>query len=195
MHALAQFGKRLERRAIAGCQFGSRQMAAGDLQIVLDREFARDLMAFGHRRDAARPDHFGPQARISAAPSSISSPLVDGSAPAIASTRLLLPAPLAPSSAVIFPGAIVRSTSCSTALPPRATSQGFDVERARSCRLLDDAEIGGAHLWIGQHFGGRPIGDARAEIQHQRRDAGRRDQVDIMVDQQHLRAAMTVDAP
>jgi len=51
-----------------------------------------------------------------------------------------------------------------------------------------DPQIGGFDGGIGQHGGGRAKSDVAAKIKHQRYGTDPRDQVDIMVDNQHLRA-------
>ena len=50
-------------------------------------------------------------------------------------------------------------------------------------------EIGGADFRILEDFGGDAESDLAAEIEHQRFLASRRDQVDVVIDQQHLGAA------
>ena len=91
------------------------------------------------------------------------SPLSAGKIPAMVRTRVDLPAPLAPRSAVISPGGMLIETSRSTGRPPRATKRLRTVSSCSAIGLLA-SQIGAAHDRVVEHRAGWPHGKALAEI-------------------------------
>ena len=96
-----------------------------------------------------------------------------------------MPAPLAPSSAVISPGATLIETSRSTGRPPRATNRLRTVSSDAVIALLA-SEVGAAHDRIVKHGAGRPHGEAFAEVQHHGLHADGGDQIGVVVDEHEL---------
>src|SRR5262245_12064193 len=117
-------------------------------------------------------------------PSADTVPDFAGSKPQDVSTRLDLPAPLAPSSAVISPGATSSEMPCNTSRPPRSTTRSRTLKAASA--ILPGSQIGAANARIIEHGAGRPERQQLAEIEHHGLDAERRDQVGVVVDQHNL---------
>src|SRR6202035_2891297 len=100
-------------------------------------------------RCAGQPDRSCPSSRIRPA---------DGlTSPMIALMVVLLPAPLAPSSAMIWPFSTVRFTPCSTSISPYAACRFSTTSFiAASADELVHAEIGAHHFGIPLRRRGRP---------------------------------------
>src|SRR4051794_637314 len=144
----------------------------------------------------------------------LSEPLCGLSTPATARTRLDLPAPFGPSSAVTSPGGISSVRSWTTGRPPRATvrpasrsgsliasASAGSRQRPRSSndaqsrRLLDvlGAEVGADHLLVAQHLAGRTGGDELAEVEDGGDVAARRDEAHVVIDEDHERGRVLGD--
>src|SRR6185312_16538120 len=98
-------------------------------------------------------------------PSKITRPLFGLTAPMMAMSVLDLPAPFAPSSAVISPGRTSSDTSCTACTPP------YDTCRPSILSIGSDTvfspQIGFDHGRVAHDLGRRPLGDHLPEIQHQ----------------------------
>ncbi|MGY3697562.1 hypothetical protein ACVIGA_007642 [Bradyrhizobium sp. USDA 3240] len=62
LKAFTQFGEGAERNIDRRSHFGARQMAAGDLEIVLDAQLVQNLVSFRDRGQPARANGLRPQA-------------------------------------------------------------------------------------------------------------------------------------
>src|SRR5262245_48234924 len=97
--------------------------------------------------------------------------------------RDVLPAPLAPSTAVMLPAATSNET------PRRARMGPYAVSSDSTCSIDVDSEIGVEHARVGLHLRGRTVGDAPAEVEHGDAVAHRHDEVHAVLDQQHRHLA------
>src|SRR6476660_8083843 len=92
---------------------------------------------------------------VTGLPSNRYVPLSIGWMPAMALTRVDLPAPLSPTSAVTSPGYTWKSTSCRTCttpkllLTPRSSRMGSVIGRSESRSGAHGGELSGAHLFLG----------------------------------------------
>src|SRR5580692_9016008 len=86
--------------------------------------------------------------------------------PQIARSVVVLPAPLAPSSAVTPPSSTEKSMPCSTRVSPYAACRPLASSSAgMSVFLLRVAEIGADDFRLGPHLVRRAVGDLDAEFQ------------------------------
>src|SRR5919197_3064389 len=95
----------------------------------------------------------------------------------------VLPAPLAPRTAVMLPWATSNDTPFSARTGPYAVSS------SSTCSIDLDSEIGVEHALVGLDLGGRPVRDAAAEVEHDDAVADRHDEVDAVLDEQHRHVA------
>ena len=99
-------------------------------QVLVDRELGDDAAAVGDQRDAAAGAVLGADAREVGAVEADASGCRAGTSPASARSRVVLPAPFAPSTATISPGRMSKLTPCSTGSPPYPTVRPVDRERS-----------------------------------------------------------------
>ena len=122
------------------------------------------------------------------------SPLVR-TMPQIARRVVVLPAPLAPSSAVTPPSSTTKSMPCSTASAPYAACSDRRPQAAPACCTPRLAEIGADHLRLVAHLLGRAVGDLQAELQRHHLVGDAHHQVHVMLDQQDAELELLADAP
>src|SRR5947199_2417279 len=115
--------------------------------------------------------------------------------PATASTRLLLPAPLGPSSAVISPRGTVSVAPLTTWRPPRATDTASSTSASSISEDLLGAEVGTPDMLVCEHVGCRPQRDHPPEIEHGGGRTDRGDELHVMVDEDHLGVVALGDLP
>ena len=104
------------------------QRVGRDAQVVLDGQLRQQAPALGHDRDAGRADPLRAGGRSGRARRAAPCRRVGRSTPPTASTRLDLPAPLGPSSAVTSPGGISSETLAHDR--PAAARDGQVLEHA-----------------------------------------------------------------
>src|SRR5579883_3259366 len=81
--------------------------------------------------------------------------------PAIARISVVLPAPLAPSSATILPAGTLSDTCCRTRTRP------YPASRSRTSSIfIPFAEVGIDNLWIVANLGRRPLCENAALMHH-----------------------------
>src|ERR1700722_7661612 len=128
--------------------------------------------------------------------SSVAMPLIDSppriispcvrNMPQIARNVVVLPAPLAPSSAVTPPSSTMKSMPCSTRVSPYAACRPLASSSAgMRVFLLRVTEIGADHFRLGAYFIRRAVGDLDAEFQGHDLVGHAHHQVHVMLDQQN----------
>ena len=122
--ALLELGEQLERARAPGLRLRAGQRVGRDPDVVLDGQLA-EAAAGPRGRSRARPAGSAPAARRrSLAPSITTDPPSGFSTPPTARTRLDLPAPLGPSSAVTSPaGNVERRPRARPCAPPRCDGE------------------------------------------------------------------------
>src|SRR6478609_3652845 len=113
-----------------------------------------------------RPGISSGAVRVSSRPSYVALPLCARTSPVMVRSRVVLPAPLAPSTAVTSPLGAVKLTSC------RARTGPYDVESPRTSSTsglrtgVDGiAEVGGLHRGVVAHLGGTAGRDDPPEVE------------------------------
>ena len=108
----------MARRGLVGAVAAVAPQAA-EAQVLVDGQLGDDAAALGHVGDAARDQLLDRHRRQVVAVGRSTRPDVGRSSPESVRSRVVLPAPLAPSTAVIVPGCERQvDTSCSTGAPP-----------------------------------------------------------------------------
>src|ERR1700678_3656179 len=107
--------------------------------------------------------------------SSLIRPWLSLSDPSIARRRVVLPAPLAPSTAVIVPAGAVTDTSRSTVTAPYPPQTPVTCSDAGL--LMQDSQVGLGDERIGLNFRRAALGDQDAEVEHENVVADRHHQV------------------
>src|SRR5207302_169884 len=120
-------------------------------------------------------------------PSSSTDPCRGLTNPGMVRTTVVLPAPLAPSTAVMAPSGTENETSLSATTPPYAT-----VRWATSSMGHRLTEIGGGHVGVGTNFCRSPRRDDPAEVQDRDPVADGHHHVDVVLHQRdaHARAKL-----
>ena len=103
---------------------------------------------------------------------------------------VVLPAPLAPSSAVTPPSSTSKSTPCSARAEPYHASSPLT---SRIGALIRAPEIGAHHVAIGPDLVGRAVGDHAAKVERDDLVGDPHDKVHVMLDEQHRDAAAVAD--
>src|SRR4051794_37526633 len=124
--------------------------------------------------------------RVSSWPSYVALPDWARTSPVIVRSSVVLPAPLAPSTAVTSPRGAVKVTS------RRARTAPYDVDSSRTSSIsglrtgVDGiAEVGGLHRGVVTDLGGTAGGDHPPEVEDDQVVADRHDQVHVVLDQHH----------
>src|SRR5918994_2107403 len=121
--------------------------------------------------------------------------------PEIARSIVVLPAPLAPSTATIWPSSTASETPCSARTGPyRAWTSLSSRSAIRRLRLglrgtgvLVGAEVGLDHRRVGSHLGGRSVRDLLAEVEHVHVVGDAHDEVHVVLDEQHGQLPVLAD--
>src|ERR1700722_8630568 len=116
--------------------------------------------------------------------------------PQIARRVVVLPAPLAPRSAVTPPSSTTKSMPCRTFVSPYAACRPLASSNAgMMVLLLRVAEVGADHLRFGAHLIGRAVGDLNAEFQRHDFVGYAHHQVHVVFNQQNADIELLPDAP
>src|SRR5215211_5224751 len=106
-------------------------------------------------------------------------PEATGRRPEMARMVVVLPAPLAPMSATTSPSSTCRVMPCRAWMRPYAS-----VMLSSSSSIGRHSQVGGDHLRVVTHFGGRTLGDLLSELQHHDAVGNAHDQPHVVLDEQ-----------
>src|SRR6185437_729992 len=124
-------------------------------------------------------------------PSSLIWPPLGLIEPSIARSSVVLPAPLAPSTAVIVPAGAVIDTLRSTGAPPYPADTSRTSSEAGL--LMEHSQVGLRDQRIGLHLRRAARGDQYAEVEHEYVIADRHNQVHPVLDHEHASDADPVE--
>src|SRR5690606_20974269 len=119
-----------------------------------------------------------------ASPSKRTAPCVGRTRPEITFSVVDLPAPLAPSSATIWPRGTASDTSCSAEILPYEAEMDSTDSRG-SVMVASFTQIRLDHALVVADLGGRALGDLVPERHHRNAIRNRHDQLHDVLDQQH----------
>src|SRR6478752_2350040 len=127
-----------------------------------------------------RPGISSGAVRVSSRPSYVALPDCARTSPVMVRSSVVLPAPLAPSTAVTSPRGAVKETSL------RARTAPYDVESSLTSSIGDRvAEVGGLHGRVVAHVGRAARRDDLAEVEDHEVVADRHDEVHVVLDEHH----------
>src|SRR5581483_4459620 len=120
-------------------------------------------------------------------PSSVTRPAVGAVSPLIVRRSVVLPAPLAPRTAVTVPGSAWSETSLTARTGPKSVVSPSTVSMGGGGCLSGDvtAEVGLEHGRVLLDLCRRARGDDAAEVEHAHEVTYRHDQVHVVLDQHH----------
>src|SRR6266550_2893460 len=116
---------------------------------------------------------------VTETPSISTEPAARGTAPAIAISVVVLPAPLRPSNATASPGWTASETSRTTVFPPEETERFLTARRAR--RLVDSAKVNLLNPSIRPDLHRGSIGNQHAVVQHRHSLGDGEDNIEVML--------------
>ena len=126
-------------------------------QVLPHGHLRPDTTALRHVSDPCLHDLRGPGRFQRAVAEAHLAPASAGEIPLIARSRVVLPAPFAPSRATTSRGSTVRLTPRSASIPPRRTRRPRDLEECSSACFFPaggPTQIGLDHVRIPRHIGG-----------------------------------------